>query len=210
MHAVGPDQRGAFKHATVLVRHANALFANVDVADACGGVHFDVFLRLHFFVNRQVNVGAVNDRVRVVEAIAKLFPYGNKADNALVHRVHHDEVVGVNSPRPRARPAAQRIHRGEGVGAKLDARANLANLGRLFEDGDVKPGLVEAQRAGHAANAAAHHDDSIVPCCAHPVSLPPARHCGRGYIVSIRFVCILSISRPAPPPLSPAGAPSRA
>ena len=168
MHAVGADQRRAFEHAPVLVGDAHGLVADVDVHDARRGVQRDILFRLYFLVDRQVNVGAMNDRVGIAEALAELLAHRHLADHRFVHGVHHDEVVGVDGARAGAGPAAQRVHRRERIGAELDARADFADLGGLLQHDDVEASLVEAERARHAADAAAHHDDGVVLVAAHP------------------------------------------
>jgi hypothetical protein len=50
----------------------------------------------------------------------------------------------------------------EGVGAELDAGADLAELRRAFEHGDVEAFLREAECGGEAADATAGDDDGLV------------------------------------------------
>ncbi len=144
----------------------------------------------------------MDDRVGIAEALAELLAHRHLADHRFVHGVHHDEVVGVDGARAGAGPAAQRVHRRERIGAELDARADFADLGGLLQHDDVEASLVEAERARHAADAAAHHDDGVVLVAAHPWTLPHGRAV-RARLYRKHTVCMHTVnidgSGPAPP-----------
>ena len=106
-------------------------------------------------MHRLVDVGAVDDGVRIVESPPERFADRNARDFAAVDRVHHDEIVGVDRAPAGALADAERIHGGEPVGAELEAGADLADLGRLLEHFDGETGLAQRERGRHAADAAA-------------------------------------------------------
>ena len=142
MHAVAADDRRAFVDAAVGVDETHAVVVDVDLGDARRRVDADAGGELHFLVDRLVDVGAVDDRVRIVEAAPERLADGNARDLAAVDRVHHHELVGEYGAAARAFADAQRIHRRKAVGAELEAGADLADLRRLLEhlDGESAAG----------------------------------------------------------------------
>jgi hypothetical protein len=79
----------------------------------------------------------------------------HRRDLGLIDGVHHDEAVGVHGARTCAVADAERIERGECVGAELDARADLADVRGLLEDLDRKPLPGERERGGKTADTSA-------------------------------------------------------
>ena len=71
----------------------------------------------------------------------------------------HDHVVGVDSAATGLVAHAQGIKGVEGVGAELDAGADLADLGRLFQHGDLKALANQGEGGGQTANASTGNDD---------------------------------------------------
>ena len=101
----------------------------------------------------------MDDGVRVGEAGAERGAGRDLADQRFVDGIHHHHAIGVDGAAARALADAERIEGGEGVRRELDAGADLADLGRLLEDGDAKAALRERQRRGEAADAGAGDDD---------------------------------------------------
>ena len=133
----------------------DALHARVGVE-----AHATAFLRA--LEQRQVHVGAVDHGVGVAEAPAKGLARLDAAHQGLVERIVHHHAVGVDGAAAGLLAHAQGIEGVEGVGAELDARANLADLGGLLEHGHVVALAHERQRCRQAADAAAGDDDREV------------------------------------------------
>jgi hypothetical protein len=106
-----------------------------------------------------VHVGAVDHRIRVAEALAKGLAHGDAADQALVQRVVHHHLVGVDSAGARLRADAQRIEGGEGVRPELDAGTDLSEFGGLLQHRDLHALAGQCQRGSQAADATAGHQD---------------------------------------------------
>ena len=104
-------------------------------------------------------IGAVDDGVRVAEALAEGGARGDAPDQALVEGVVHDHLVGVDRTGAGLLADPQRIERGECVRAELDAGADLAELGRLFEHLHSKAPAHQGKSDGNAADATACNED---------------------------------------------------
>ena len=83
-------------------------------------------------------------------------------DLGLVHRVHHQDAVGIDGACALPLADAERVECRERVGAELDAGADLAELSRLLEDLDAESLLGKCERGGKAADAAARDEDGLV------------------------------------------------
>jgi hypothetical protein len=111
-----------------------------------------------------VDVHAVDHRIGVAEALAEGLAGLDLAHQGFVDGVMHHHVVGVNGAAARLVAHAQRIEGVEGVGAELDAGADFADLGGLFEHLHLEALAHQRQRRGQAANAAAGHQHRQIFC----------------------------------------------
>jgi hypothetical protein len=106
-----------------------------------------------------MDVRAMNHRIRIAEALAECRADLEGRHFLAVDRIHHDQAFGEHCAAARIFTDPQRIHRGEGVRRQLDAGADLADLGALFQQGDPYTLARQGQRGCHAANAATYYDD---------------------------------------------------
>jgi len=100
-------------------------------------------------------------RVRIAEASAKRVTERHVHDFGLVHRIHHEDAFGVHRALARPLADAERVECAECVGAELDARADLADLGGLLEDLYRESLSRKRQRGGKAADAATRNKDRV-------------------------------------------------
>ena len=157
LHAVGADQRDAAVDVALAVVHRDALFVLVDALHRRRGQHLDAVGRLRAFEQRHVNVGAVDHRVRIAEALAESLAGLDAADQRLVERVVHHHLVGVDRAAAGLVANAQSVERREGVRAELDAGADLAELRRLLEHLDRETAPRQRKRCRQAADPTTCH-----------------------------------------------------
>ena len=131
----------------------------LDAIDTSGGHKLDVVVRLHALEQRLVHVGAVAHGVGIAEALAEGLAHRHRGDFGLVDRVHHHQPVGVDRARAGALAHAERVERGERIGAELDAGADLADVRGLLEDLHREAAARERQRGRETADAAAGNED---------------------------------------------------
>ena len=159
LHAIGADQGAALECLAVLVPHGHAVVVLLDAHHPRAGVERDLAGFLRAFEQGQMHIGPVDDGVRVAKALAKLFIGGNLADLVFVDRVVHDHVVGVDGAATGLVANAQSVKGVESVGAELDARTDLADLGGLLQHGDLKSLADQGEGGRQAADAATGNDD---------------------------------------------------
>jgi hypothetical protein len=139
----------------------NALHARV-------GVEADAARFLRALQQRQVHIGAVDHRIRVAEALAEGLARLQPPDQRLVDGIVHHHTLGVDGAPPRLVAHAQGVERMEGVGAELDARTDLTNLGGLLQHRDLEALPHQGQGRRQAAYAAAGDDDGkLFIACDH-------------------------------------------
>ena len=175
MHAIASDDCGSVVDAAAGIDQAYSFVVDVDTHDARRGMDVHVRGERNLLVQRLVDIGAVNDGVRVMETAAKGFANGDARDFAAVDRVHHDEIVGEYRPPTRTLADPERIHSCKTVGTELKPGADLADLRRLLEDFDAESLLLERERRGHPADATANdeHRRRSVSIAAHGVASAP-------------------------------------
>jgi hypothetical protein len=117
-----------------------------------------------------VQVAAMHDRVGVAVALAEGLAEIDVADLAVGHRVHQPELVDIDGHLPCRLADAEAIEAVEGVGAELNAGADLTQLRGLLQHQRRDVLLRQRQRRGEPADAAAGDED---PIWAHP---RPSRH----------------------------------
>jgi len=137
---------------------ANTSFVLLEANDSRRRGHFDRPLRADAFEERPMHVGAMDDRVRIGEALAEPGAGRDLADDRFVDRVHHHQTVGVDGAAARLGADAERVEGREGIRRELDSGADLADLGGLLEDLDAKAALREGERGGEAADPGAGDD----------------------------------------------------
>ncbi len=124
-----------------------------------------------------VQVAAVHDGVGVAEALAELAPEVDGADVLGGHGVHEAELVHIHGHVPGGIADAEVVEGVEGVGAELDAGADLAEHRRALEHDDREPFLGEAEGCRQAADPAASDEDGLV--LLHGVSPDVGALCAR-------------------------------
>ena len=154
LDAVGADQRRAVVDAAALVNSGDAGLALLDALDARGGEELDLTRGLLAFEQRAVYVDAVDDGVRVAEALAEGRAGGDLADQGLVDGVVHDHAVREDGAAAGEVAHAHGVEGVEGVGSELNAGADLADLGRLLQHLDAETLAHQGQRRGQATDAA--------------------------------------------------------
>jgi len=173
LDAVGADHRVGLVAVAFGVGDFDAFFVLFDAGDLGRGAKADQRVLLHRFQDGQMDVGAVDHGVGAAETLAEGGAGVDAHHFARVDRVHHDDVVGEDRALARRGAHAQRIERGEGVGAELDAGADLADVRGLLQQLHRDALARQRQRRGQAADAAAHDDDGLgrVLCggCVHCV-----------------------------------------
>ncbi|MEI2735834.1 MAG: hypothetical protein V9G24_14175 [Rhodoblastus sp.] len=143
----------------VLVPGRDAGLVLLDTFDARRRLERDAAGFLRAFQQRGMDVDAVDDGVRIVEALAEGLARRDAADERPVDGVVHDHFIDIDGAAARLLADAERVEGGEGVGTELDAGADFADLRRLFENRDLEALPRQRQRRGEPADAAADHDD---------------------------------------------------
>ena len=77
-----------------------------------------------------MQIGAMDDGVGIAEALAERLVDRDMRDLVAGHAVHHDETVDVDRLGAAGIADAEIVHGVKGVGADLDAGADLAELDR--------------------------------------------------------------------------------
>ena len=159
LHTIGPDQCAALEGFAVLVPHGHAVVVLLDAHHAGVGVKRDLAGFLRAFKQRQMHIGAVDHGVGITKALAELLVGGDLADLVFVDGVMHHHKVGVNRTATGFVANAQCVKGVKGVGAELDACADLADLGGLLQHGVLKALAHQRQCGSQATNAATGNDD---------------------------------------------------
>src|SRR4030095_1858899 len=188
VHAVAAHDRRAFVDNAACVGKTHLFIVDFDFRDTGGRVNAYVFYELDFFVQRLMDVGAVDNRVRIVEAAAKRLADGNARDFAAVDRIHHDELIGEYRTAPRTLADTERVHGGKAVGAELQPGADLADFRGLLKNFDAETLLAQRQCGGHAPNAAAddQHRLTMKTSAHRALQLNAVRKCGACAATAIR------------------------
>ena len=119
-----------------------------------------------------MQIGAMNERVGMMEFLAERVAKRNAGDLLAGDRVHHDQIVGKHRERVDRLDQAEDVEHPEHVGAELNAGADLLELGRLLDDlrGDAL--ARQRQSRGKPADAAADDENLLVFPIAHS-AFPP-------------------------------------
>ena len=125
-------------------------------------------VRLAGFEEGAVQVGAVNDGVRIAEELAEQIAERTAEDLLAGHAVHHDQRVDIDRARAALIADAEIVHRVERIGTDLNAGADFAELVGLLQHGDATALVGQSQRRCQTADAAAGDDDrghAFAHCC---------------------------------------------
>ncbi len=123
----------------------------VDQGDACVGA---AGIEQH-----AVQVGTMDDGIGIAEALAECLADGDMRDLGAGHAVHHDEAVDVDRLGTAGIADPEIVHGVKGVGADLDAGADLAEPIGLLQHRDVAALVGEAECSRQTADTAAGDDD---------------------------------------------------
>ena len=153
LHPVGADQGHAPVRVAVLVVDRDAVGVLLHTLDAGGGQELDAPGLLRALQQREVHVHPVDHGIGVAETLAKGLTGGNPAHLVFVDGVVHHHVVGVDGASTGLLAHAQGVEGVEGVGAQLDAGADLTDLGRLLQHLDPETLAHQRQRSGESTDA---------------------------------------------------------
>ena len=106
-----------------------------------------------------VQVGAMDDGVRITEILAEGRVDRPAEDFFATQSVHHDQRVDIDRARTAGIADAEIVHGVERVRADLDTGADLAEAVGLLEHGDGATLVGKAECGGEPADAATRHDD---------------------------------------------------
>ncbi len=159
---VSADQRRSLDFLAAREFDTDARSRVVISGDFRRGAQFDlVHLRADIEENC-VQIGPMDHRVGFAEDRRQRMP-GRHAEHFLARQaVHHDHVFREPGDIMHRRLDLQRIESAMGVGAKLNARADFAELIGLFQNDGFAPGKGQHPRGGQAADAAAGNDNGFV------------------------------------------------
>jgi hypothetical protein len=115
----------------------------------------DVLLLAAGAQQHAVQVAAMHDRIRILEARPERLAEVDAGDFLGAERVHQAQRVDINRHVPRRLADAEIVEGVERIGAELDAGADLAERRRLFEHENAMAFLGEPERGREAADAAA-------------------------------------------------------
>ena len=158
---VGADQ-GAAPHHLARSQPGGDRQAILIVAGDLGiGAQFDQGMIFAPLQEYAVQIAAMHDGVGIAEAGAKPVAEIDVADLAVGQRIHQPQPIDIDRHAARRLADAEPVETVEGVGAELDAGANLAEAARLLQHlrGDALLG--ERQRRRESADAAAGDEDPI-------------------------------------------------
>ena len=158
LDAVAADHRVGLVDIAGGIHHIDAFVADMHVLHVGGSAELDQRVLLHCLEYGQMDVGAMYHRVGAAEAAAKCLAGLDAHDFLGVDGIHHDDVIGENRAAARHLAHAQGVQRREGVGAELDARADLADVRGLLQQLDFDALARQRQRGRQAAYAAAYDD----------------------------------------------------
>ena len=96
----------------------------------------------------------MNDRIRIAKTLDECLARGDFADLVFVNGIVHDHEVGVDRAATGLIPHPERIKRMKGIGAKLNTRTDLADLGGLLQHFDLKALASERERGSQATDSA--------------------------------------------------------
>ncbi|MNL45359.1 hypothetical protein D3C87_1679990 [compost metagenome] len=120
----------------------------------------------------------MDHRIGVAEALAEFFRQRNARHALRIDGVEHHHLFGVDRLGAQVLADAERVAGGEGVGAQLDASADLADVAGLLEHLHAVALAHQGQRRGEPADAATGHQHGAwVYLRAHVNST--RRACGR-------------------------------
>ena len=117
-----------------------------------------------------MQIAAMHHRIRVAEPRAKRFAQIDMGDLFGRERIHQPELVDIDGHAARGLADAEIVEGMKGVGPELDAGADFAERGGLFQQDRADALLRKAERGGEAADAAARDQHGL---CAAPI--PSAR-----------------------------------
>ena len=159
--AVSADQRAAPHPFAALEDRGDAGVVLLVPRDGRGGAQADQRVFAAGAQKDAVQFAPVHHGIGVAKARAEIGAQRDARDLARAQRVHQAQVVDIDRHLARLRPHAQRVEGVKGVGAQLDARADLAQFGGLFEDeaGDAR--LRKAHGSGKAPDAAPGDEDRV-------------------------------------------------
>ena len=109
-----------------------------------------------------MQIGPVNHGIGIAEAGPKGIVQRNAGDFLPVHGVHEAQVVDIDGLSARFVADAEIVERVEGIGAELDAGADLPQFGRAFQNDGTEAFPGQAQRGRQAADAAAGDQDGTI------------------------------------------------
>ncbi len=147
-------------------RHRRAVL--VVAGDLAADAQLDQIVGLAGLQEHAVQIAAMHHRIGIAEARAKRLAQIDMGDLFGGQRVHQPELVDIDRHAARGFADAEIVEGVERVGPKLDAGADLAERGRLFQQDRADALLREPERRGEAADAAARDQDR--PCAAAPIS----------------------------------------
>ena len=102
-----------------------------------------------------MQIAAMNHRIGIAEAGAKGLAQIDMGDFLGGQRIHQPELVDIDRHAARGLADAEIVEGMERVGPELDAGADLAERGGLFQQDRADALLREPERRGEAADAAA-------------------------------------------------------
>ena len=159
--AVGADQRRAAIFLAALGAHDDAVGGFVDLDDFLRSVEADQIGFPAGLEQHLVQIGAMDQRVRVMEFLAEGVAERNARNLLPGDRIHHDEVVGKDRERADRLDQAERLEHPEHVGPELDAGADFLELRRLLDDLRGDPLARQRKRRRQPADAAADDEDLL-------------------------------------------------
>ena len=120
---------------------------------------------------REMQVGAVHDRVGIAVALAEGGVERDMDDLLAGEPVHQPQPVDINRLRASAIADAQSVEAVKRVRRDLNASADLSEFGRLLQNDSRNVLSSQRKGRGHAADAAAGHNQPI-----HPILPSISRH----------------------------------
>ena len=153
--SVGADQGRAGNPVARCQRGGDRAAILIVPGNLGAGAQVDQRAVLAGFQQHAVQVAAMDHRIGVAEAGPERIVERHHGDRFGGHRVHQAQFVDIDRHRPRRIADAEPVEGVEGVRAKLDAGADLAELRCLFEHDRGESGAREPERRGQPADAAA-------------------------------------------------------
>ena len=167
---VGADQRRALTEP--VARCTRTLVAVLLVAqDLAAGAELDQLVVAAGLEEHAVQVAAVDHGIGVAEPLAERLVERDADDLLGGERVHQPKIVDEHGDGAGGVADAKLVEAVEGVGAELDAGADLAQHGRPLQHEAPHAFAGEAEGRGKAADAAAGDDEGLIDV-AHGLSSP--------------------------------------